>query len=344
MNTRRGGVAVPSSSETPQLRPLSVGEVLDAGFRLFRHRFGTLVLCTLVFAVPFMIASTLVEWSTNPVAFDFSTSSLTDGSDEAALGQFIAQVLQSLVTLFAVAACFKAVSAAYLGERASAGSSLRFALPRMPAIVVSIVVSTLLLGVPFLIVAGLTSSGGGAALAVLVVVVLGVFLAVRLALTLATIVIERKGPFRGLGRSWRLTGGHWWRTFAVLAVAGLLTVIIGLAAGGALGAVLSGASFSQEVTAAVLYTLLLIGVSAVTCPIVAAVMTVHYYDLRVRKEGFDLELLARGVGAAEPTRFTRPPEQPEAPVAPEAGPERPAAPPAPASSGFSPPQGPATSA
>jgi Membrane domain of glycerophosphoryl diester phosphodiesterase len=325
------------SSETPQLRPLSVGEALDAGLRLFRHRFGTLVLCTLVFAVPFSIASTFVEWSTNDVAFDFSTSELTDGSDEAILGQRIAQLLQGFATVFAIAACFKAVSAAYLGERASAGSSLRFALPRLGAVLVAIVLTILILFVPLIVVGAVGAGAGAAAIGALVAVVLVAFLGVRLALTMPPIVIERLGPVKSLGRSWRLTSGHYWRTFAVLGLASLLTVLIGLAGGAALGAALSGASFSQEATAAVLFTLLTIGVSVVTTPIVAAVMTVHYYDMRVRNEGFDLELLARGVGADEPSRFGRAPERPEMPAAPESAPTT-------AAAGFSPPQGPTTSA
>jgi Membrane domain of glycerophosphoryl diester phosphodiesterase len=326
------------SSDTPQLRPLSVGEALDAGLRLFRHRFGTLVLCTLVFALPFSIASTLVEWSTNDVAFDFSTSALTDGSDEAILGQRIAQLLQGLASVFAIAACFKAVSAAYLGERASARSSLRFALPRFAPVLVAVILTILVLLVPFILVGALIGAGAGAAaLGALVAFVLVAFLGIRLSLTLPPVVIERKGPFRSLGRSWRLTSGHYWRTFAVLGLASLLTVLIGLAAGAALGAALSAASFSQEATAAVLFTLMTIGVSVVTTPILAAVMTVHYYDMRVRNEGFDLELLARGVGAEEPDRFSRTPERPEVPAAPESAPTT-------AAAGFSPPQGPTASA
>ena len=36
-----------ATTGSAQLRPLGVGEVLDAGFRLVRSRFGTLVLCAL---------------------------------------------------------------------------------------------------------------------------------------------------------------------------------------------------------------------------------------------------------------------------------------------------------
>jgi hypothetical protein len=36
---------------------------------------------------------------------------------------------------------------------------------------------------------------------------------------------------------------------------------------------------------------------AISTPLQAALLTVLYFDLRVRKEGFDLELLAREMGA-----------------------------------------------
>ena len=41
--------------------------------------------------------------------------------------------------------------------------------------------------------------------------------------------------------------------------------------------------------------------SLITLPLFAAVLTIIYYDLRVRKEGFDLHLLAQGVGGDAPT-------------------------------------------
>ena len=66
-------------SFTPQLRPLSVGEMLDAGFRLFRHRFGTLVACVVVPVVPLTILGTIVTASTDPNAYDVNAP-VTDTS------------------------------------------------------------------------------------------------------------------------------------------------------------------------------------------------------------------------------------------------------------------------
>ena len=48
---------------TPQLRPLSVGEVLDASFKIVRQSFGTLAGCVLVVAVPLNIINTLITAS-----------------------------------------------------------------------------------------------------------------------------------------------------------------------------------------------------------------------------------------------------------------------------------------
>ena len=45
-----------------------------------------------------------------------------------------------------------------------------------------------------------------------------------------------------------------------------------------------------------LYTIVNTLSSLITLPLFAAVLTIIYFDLRVRKEGFDLQLLARGVG------------------------------------------------
>ncbi len=64
-------------SYTPQLRPLSVGEMLDAGFRLFRARFGTLMVCVLVPILPFTLLGTILQASIDDTAFDVNGSSAT---------------------------------------------------------------------------------------------------------------------------------------------------------------------------------------------------------------------------------------------------------------------------
>jgi hypothetical protein len=319
MNTPEEGEALSPSSFTPQLRPLSIGEVLDAGFSLFRHRFGKLVVAVLVPFVPLAILGTLIVASTDDRAFDVNATETND-SGAAIAGNLVGLVIQGAALALAVAACFKIISAAYLGEQTTVGESLRYGAGRILALIVAYIV----LGIVLTISAFL-------------LLIPAIYFGVKFALTFPAIVFERKGPFSAIGRSWQLTRENWWRTFGTLFVVALLMFVISIALSLALGAAIGAADMDSEVVFAILTTLVNIGVIAVTYPLGAAILTVIYYDLRVRHEGFDLQLLARGVGADE-SRFAGAPERPAPPPAP--------APPAgePSAGGFAPPQGPATSA
>jgi Membrane domain of glycerophosphoryl diester phosphodiesterase len=299
-------------SYTPQLRPLSVGEMLDAGFRLFRHRFGTLVACVVVPVVPLTILGTIIIASTDPDAFDVNATSTDSG---AALAGFLISIfLQSAGAALAVAACFKAISAAYLGERASFGDSLGYALRRFIPLMVC-----------YVLVVIITIPG------FILLIIPGIWLSVKLCMAFPAVIFERAGPFRSIGRSWTLTRGNWWRVFGTLVVVFLIAMVVNFALGAVLGIVAAGSDSISEVAFAVLNTVITLLTYMLTYPLWAAVMTVIYYDLRVRNEGFDLQLLAQGVGA-DTSRF-------------ESSPERPFAPPPPGQEGggFRPPETPATS-
>ena len=292
-------------SYTPQLRPLSVGEMLDAGFRLFRARFWTLVLCVLVPVVPLTIVATGVQASVDPNAFDLDSSESVD-SGTALAGTLVASLIQFAAAALAIAACFRVISAAYLGEHAGVAESLRNGLGRLLPLIVAFFL------VVVLVVLGL-----------LALIVPGIWIAVKLSMVFPAVVFERTGPFAAIGRSWALTKGNWWRVFGTLLVVFLITFVLQLVLGGVVGGIL-GASDVSELTAAIVLTLVNLIALALTYPLWASVTSVVYYDLRVRNEAFDLQLLAQGVGA-DPTRF-------------ESAPERPVAPPPPEGGGFTPPE------
>ncbi|HWM10237.1 MAG TPA: glycerophosphoryl diester phosphodiesterase membrane domain-containing protein [Solirubrobacteraceae bacterium] len=303
-------------SYTPQLRPLSVGEMLDAGFRLFRARFGTLMVCVLVPILPFTILGTVLQASIDDTAFDVNaTTSDADGGTVFA-GLVVATLVQSAAIALAIAACFRAISAAYLGERAGAGDSLRYAIGRAIPLLVSYIVFVIIVSI-----------------GTILLIIPGIFLATKLSMTFAALVFERKGPFGALGRSWTLTRNNFWRVFGTLLIVAIITFVFQLVVGGIIGAILGGADAS-ELAAAVVTTLLNVIMLAVTYPLWAAVVSVVYYDLRVRNEGFDLQLLAQGVGA-DTSRFQAAPERPDTPPPPPAPPG--------SGGGFAPPEGSTTS-
>ena len=289
---------------TPQLRPLSVGEMLDAGFRLFRARFWTLIVCVLVPVVPLTIVATGVQASVDPNAFDLDNTETVD-SGTALAGTLVAALIQFAAAALAIAACFKAISAAYLGDHAAVSESLRYALGRLAPLIAAyfIVVVLVVLGI-------------------LALIVPGVWIAVKLSMTFPAVVSERKGPFASIGRSWSLTSGNWWRVFGTLLVVFLITFVLQIVLAGVVGGLLAVSDDVSELTAAIVLTVVNLLTLAITYPLWASVTSVVYYDLRVRNEGFDLHLLAQGMGA-EAARF-------------ESAPERPVVPP-PESGGFTPP-------
>src|SRR3712207_1173633 len=119
--------------------------MLDAGFKLFRDRFGTLLACVLVPMVPLTILSTIIIASTNSDAFDPNAPAPTEDEATGFLAAvLIICVLYGVATALAIAACFKVISAAYLGERVTAGSSLRHGLRRFLPLIVAYIV----IGVP----------------------------------------------------------------------------------------------------------------------------------------------------------------------------------------------------
>ena len=299
-------------SFTPQLRPLSVGEMLDAGFRLFRHRFGTLVACVVVPVVPLTILGTIVTASTDPNAYDVNAP-VTDTST-AWVGLLVSLVLQSAGAALAVAACFKAISAAYLGERANWADSLAWAVRRFIPLIVAYVLIVIITIPGFILL-----------------ILPGIWLSVKLCMAFPAVIFERANPFAAIGRSWKLTRKNWWRVFGTLFVVFLIALVVNFALTAVLGIVAGGSDTISEVAYAVLATIITLFTYMLTYPLWASVMTVIYYDLRVRNEGFDLQLLAQGVGS-DASRFESSPERPIAP--PPQGQE---------GGGFRPPEEPATS-
>lgn len=95
-------------------------------------------------------------------------------------------------------------------------------------------------------------------------------------------VVEQLGPFKSMGRSAALTGGHRWKIFGLML---LLFVINGVGSGmiGGILAVVGGP------TLVLIGSLIWSGIWG-ACYAVAAVVT--YHDLRVAKEGIDIEQIA----------------------------------------------------
>jgi hypothetical protein len=199
-------------------------------------------------------------------------------------------VLQLLAVTVATAACFKAVGDAYLGERAHVGTSVRFALRKAHSVLWVTILSTLLAGIGFILL-----------------VVPGVYLWVSFAVAVPVLLMEGVRGRRALGRSRQLVRGRWWPAFGLILVGTLLAVIVAIVIDSlATAAVVTAPEDNDLAVFAVDLVSGAVGNVLIT-PFVAAFVVVLYFDLRVRKEGFDLQLLAERVGVApDPALLARP--------------------------------------
>jgi len=133
---------------------------------------------------------------------------------------------------------------------------------------------------PILGVAILTSLG--IVFASLLLLIPGVMLAIRWAVALPVCVVEGAGPLASLRRSAVLTRGHRWKIFAIL----LLLVIMGPLVGAMVASVFR--SHAGALMAALAY----FAWTAMWGVLYYGVLTMIYHDLRVAKEGVDVEQLA----------------------------------------------------
>ncbi|MGI8903338.1 MAG: hypothetical protein ACR2IP_06720 [Solirubrobacteraceae bacterium] len=268
----------------PSLRPLRVGEILDAGIKIYLGNARTLMGLTALVVVPVQILDAIVLLSTasSPSDLPRGTFAASSAADRAASLGATAVIAVSglLIGLLTTIACVKAVSDVYLGGRADTRSSLRFAVPRAGP----------LLWLEILMFLGLV-------LAFIAFIVPGIWLYAAWAVATPVLLIEGVKGRRALGRSRALVRGRWWPTAGVLLVAEIMVSLIGGAIQALLFAIV-GSGASTVVTVIGLTVTSAIA-AIITRPFQAAVTTVLYYDLRVRREGFDVELLAAQLGLPE---------------------------------------------
>jgi hypothetical protein len=300
------------------MRPLSVGEILDAALKIYRRNFKTLSMAVLVLVVPLSILDTLITASTTKNAFDYTGTSTTVDSSGSFFAGALARLLLSVLTFsVATAACYHAVIRGYFGEQTTWQESLRYGISHLWRMLGLGLLALLGLIVPFVLL-----------------IVPGIWLAVRWSVAAPALLAEEIGPARALGRSFGLVKGRWWPTFGALICMYILISIAQFIVVSLMGVIF--ATSGSQVVVAVVLTILTAIASAITYPLQAAVFTLIYFDLRVRKEGFDLQLMAQRMGSGSAV-----PAPPggiaglggDAPASPWGAPPAPAPAPAPAAPG-----------
>ena len=294
--------------------------MLDASIKLMTRNFRTLVPFAAAIVLPFQILTALVTSSVNPTLAE----TLTNWSDaqkanpsstltlpkftSAQIGALSVTILLSILSVYLLQAALTSfIGQLILQGRVDRKSALAIAFRRGPVLLLA----SLAFGLFCVLILGLAVLTsvflkGFSIIVVLIALVAVLWLTLRTSVANPPIVLEKIGPIQALRRSFRLTQGHVWRALGALLCGALLSGIVGAIINQAITGALSslgGANAAFEfVWSAIAGTVS----TAVTAPLSAALTVLFYFDLRVRKEGFDLERLAGDLG--RPMPGLRPPD------------------------------------
>jgi hypothetical protein len=267
-----------------RLRPLALSDVLDETFRVYRRQFRALVTVIGVVAVPSAILSLVFVVFTG--TYDFQSLQRADPTQMMTLVLAMLGIgvplglLYSLARLVAGAAAVRVASDAILGVQPDVGAAYREAFGRLWS----------LLGGSFL---------AGLATVLLILTCIGIPFAIYIglgwALVLPLIMIEGLNMSAAMARSWDLVRGHRWRLLIALFLIGLITyLLVSIPSGifGFVGGIVTTVMHAGQTGQMVVQAgNVLFGTLGETLfgSIAYIVITLFYYDLRIRKEAFDLQ-------------------------------------------------------
>ena len=259
------------STAMPRFEAMTTGALLDRAFRLYANNFALLLGITAVAYVPLYALMLLIQ------------SSLTGGvSATASLAALVVQVVfiilwASIALPISTGAATFAISERYLGNPVDSADALKRALNNLWTMSIAQL-----------------SAGVRIMIGFILLIVPGILWSLSYALIIPAIMVEglKAGP--SLKRSTELAKGHRGKVFAIMVVINLLVVLLSSGVGTIAKLVLNvestgGAIFGNAIDS--LMTILLTPLG-----IVANILL--YYDLRIRKEGFDLEMLSLSFGTA----------------------------------------------
>lgn len=247
------------------LRPRSVTEIVDAAVQLFRRHYVSFIIVSGVGMAPWLVLRPILV-------------RLTFNSDPLGFGLWA--MVDNIVTwvCFSIAggAIVAAASQAYLEGRVDTDKALQRSLKRLGAVMGTSFVKAFAIG-----------------LGLILVLVGALYMYATYFAVPTTVIVEDKKAGPALDRSRELAMGNRWHILGTMLLVGIVYFVVLIGAGAVTAMVAGGPS---SIVAQILSTVITI----LVYPIIPITEMLVYYDLRIRKEGYDVELMASQVGAAPP--------------------------------------------
>ena len=239
-------------------RPRSITEILDASFHLFRRHFKPLVTLTAVTYLPLAVLSLLYSRYAGFTADTPPTAFPASTFIFFPIMLIWFTIMSALVTTMA--------SRAYLDEPLEPGTVWRTSAPRLLSAIAATFIVVFIAGIGLVFFA-----------------IPGIYLYTRFGSAPIIAVLEGVSFSDALKRASVLSSDRKLHIFGVTLLALLLYFVVSLG----LGVV------ALLTPSALLRSLVSFVGTIFTWPIIPIIQTVLYYDLRIRAEGYDVELMTR---------------------------------------------------
>jgi hypothetical protein len=296
---------------TPRLRPLGLGELLDQAMRLYRRNFLKFIGIVAVVLIPLtllQIGYSLIFINTAEPQTEAdilpSLLSLLSPAFYTSGNILLGIIGYALIKSVSAAALTYAIAASYLGQ----DTGILEAYSKIGRSWVSLI-GVLLLAIIFSVILTLFCwmlSCVVCFVGLIGLPVLAFVWIVILPISVPIIVLEKQSAMRSIGRVWNLIGRRFWWVIGfalILAIFAqiIITGPIALLSWGfqLLLGNMSDLSTTQTVIQMVLQSLFQLMSSLIYLPLQLTAMTLVYFDLRIRTEGFDLVLLTESISGSQ---------------------------------------------
>ncbi|PFG32564.1 glycerophosphoryl diester phosphodiesterase membrane domain-containing protein [Sanguibacter antarcticus] len=297
------------------LRPLGLGEIYDGAFGAIRRNPKVMLgVVALVIAIATIIA-TVVAYLLAPAANRWLGDLVgdLDPTGEAGFDTLGSQLSTTVLVSLAVSIAsvvvtgllIVAISRSVLNKEFTTGdlwAQVRtkvlglLAIALMPSVAIAVLAAALLTAVYFV-----AQTAGALAVAVVtlavmgVIVVAAVWLSVRFMLTSATYVLEGQSLVQAIRRGWTLSRRSFWRLFGIYLLSNFITGAVAqliLVPATIITQLLFPDGYAVEPGGIAIMTLAQIIAYTITTAFLSSVIALLYIDVRMRREGLDVELAA----------------------------------------------------
>ena len=268
-------------ADRARLRARTFGEVLDDSIHIYREHWRVLLTLSALVMVPVGFVTFLLGVFMR-LELDLSSTLTAADLGRTATRALAGWLLTIVATVFLSGAVARFASDLCLGRIPSLSEVARFARSHLGR----------LLGVSLLF-------GLLLALGFILLIVPAVLFLASFQFATPAVVVEGAGVSQALRRSWELSTGFRWKILGIVIVVGLINSVAGaiLAFPLAIVGVVLGAVTGQVVVSEFLSSVASTIAQVITAPLSTIAVTLLYFDLRVRKEAFDLTVMAQELSA-----------------------------------------------